>query len=78
MFQTSIKASVQKSVVCALIAAFGFTGPALAIDIKYFPPGSKLQPIYAILLGRDALSACSSLTFDKVARQIRLSCRAAV
>ena len=45
MFQTSIKASVQKSVVCALIAAFGFTGPALAIDIKYFPPGSKLQPI---------------------------------
>jgi OmpA-OmpF porin, OOP family len=45
MFKTSIKTSVQKSIVSALIAAFGFTGPALAIDIKYFPPGSKLQPI---------------------------------
>jgi hypothetical protein len=45
MFKTSIKTSVQKSIVCALIAAFGFTGPALAVDIKYYPPGSKLQPI---------------------------------
>ncbi len=45
MFKTSIKTSVQKSIVSALIAAFAFTGPALAIDIKYFPPGSKLQPI---------------------------------
>jgi OmpA-OmpF porin, OOP family len=45
MLKTSIKTSVQKSIVSALIAAFGFTGPALAIDIKYFPPGSKLQPI---------------------------------
>ena len=45
MLKTSIKTSVQKSIVCALIAAFGFTGPALAVDIKYFPPGSKLQPI---------------------------------
>lgn len=45
MFKTSIKTSVQKSIVCALIAAFGFTGPALALDIKYFPPGSSLQPL---------------------------------
>ncbi len=45
MFKTSIKTSVQKSIVCALIAAFGFTGPALAVDIKYYPPGSNLQPI---------------------------------
>jgi OmpA-OmpF porin, OOP family len=45
MLKTSIKTSVQKSIACALIAAFGFTGPALAVDIKYFPPGSKLQPI---------------------------------
>lgn len=45
MFKTSIKTSVQKSIVSALIAAFAFTGPALAVDIKYFPPGSKLQPI---------------------------------
>jgi OmpA-OmpF porin, OOP family len=45
MFKTSMKTSVQKSIVSALIAAFGFSGPALAVDIKYFPPGSKLQPI---------------------------------
>lgn len=45
MFKTSIKSSVQKSIVSALIAAFGFSGPALAVDIKYFPPGSKVQPI---------------------------------
>ena len=45
MVKTSVKTSVQKSIVCAVIAAFGFTGPALAVDIKYYPPGSKLQPI---------------------------------
>lgn len=39
------KTSVQQSIATALIAAFTFTGPALALDIKYFPPGSKLQPI---------------------------------
>ena len=45
MFKTSIKTSVQRSIVSTLIATFGFTGPALAVDIKYYPPGSKLQPI---------------------------------
>jgi OmpA-OmpF porin, OOP family len=45
MFTTSMKTSVQKSIVCALIGAFGFSGPALAVDIKYFPPGSSLQPL---------------------------------
>jgi outer membrane protein OmpA-like peptidoglycan-associated protein len=45
MLKTSIKTSVQKSIACALIAAFGFTGPALAVNIKYYPPGSMLQPI---------------------------------
>ncbi len=45
MLNISIKTSVQKSVVSALIAAFAFTGPALAVDIKYYPPGSAPQPI---------------------------------
>jgi OmpA-OmpF porin, OOP family len=45
MFKTSIKTSVQKSIVCAIIAAFGFTGPALAVNIKYYPPGATPQPI---------------------------------
>jgi outer membrane protein OmpA-like peptidoglycan-associated protein len=45
MFKTSIKTSFQKSIVSALIAAFGFTGPALAVDIKYYPPGSTPRPI---------------------------------
>jgi OmpA-OmpF porin, OOP family len=45
MLKTSIKTSVQKSIVCALIAAFGFTGPALAVNIKYYPPGATPQPI---------------------------------
>jgi len=33
-------------------------------------------PSYRIHVGRDALKPCSSLTFDKPARQIRLMCRA--
>ncbi len=45
MFKTLIKTSVQKSIVSALIAAFAFTGPALAVDIKYYPRGSAPQPI---------------------------------
>ncbi len=45
MFKTLVKASVQKSVVSALIAAFAFTGPALAVDVKYYPRGSAPQPI---------------------------------
>jgi outer membrane protein OmpA-like peptidoglycan-associated protein len=45
MLKTSIKTSVQKSIACALIAAFGFTGPALAVNIKYYPPGLTPQPI---------------------------------
>lgn len=35
------------------------------------------QPIFTFDISRDALDACSSITFDKVAKQIRLSCRPA-
>lgn len=34
------------------------------------------RPSYGINVGRDALKPCSSLTFDKPTRQIRLMCRA--
>jgi hypothetical protein len=35
------------------------------------------QPIFTFDIGRDTLDTCSSITFDKAAKQIRLSCRPA-
>lgn len=35
---------------------------------------SKQKPLYSILIGSDALSACSTLVFDKGSKVIRLRC----
>ncbi len=35
------------------------------------------QPIFTFDIGRDVLDACSSITFDKAAKQMRLSCHPA-
>lgn len=38
--------------------------------------GGKRKPLYRLWVGTDSLSACSSLTFDRAAEEIRLSCAA--
>ena len=45
-----------------------------ASEIVVTAKGAKSKPHYSILIGREALAHCSSLTFDKLAKLIRLSC----
>jgi hypothetical protein len=43
-------------------------------EIVVVGKGSKVKPIHAILVGRNDMAHCSSITFDKLRRQIRVSC----
>ncbi len=50
-------------------------GDADVSEIVVTAQRSKQKPLYSISLGRDALSGCSSIIFDKPRRIIRFRCR---
>ena len=50
-------------------------GDADVSEIVVTAQKSRQKPLYSISLGRDALSGCSSMIFDKPRRIIRLRCR---
>jgi len=44
-------------------------------EIVVTAKGSKIQSFHAIVIGRNDMAQCSSVTYDKPGRQIRLVCR---
>jgi hypothetical protein len=44
-------------------------------EIVVVAKGSKIKPLHAIIVGRDDMAQCSSITFDKPAWQIRVWCQ---
>jgi hypothetical protein len=44
-------------------------------EIVVMAKNGKIKPLHAIIIGRDDMAHCSSITFDKPAQHIRLSCQ---